>query len=231
MPIIRPTGTGRMYGQATGIQWIVEDIELRFGPTVDTYDSIGYSEYVFTTSDLVVSAEDYIEIIESHNELGEGVIELFEYINIQLTEETTTSSSTEASYAKADDISEVDKRVVGGAGSWVMGYVFSSIYTEMNEMRLEYGTGDGQIISFGETSERLTLSAGQSMTYGPIPTPVDVPLTRIDINKYQVPVGDPGSGTIEYKTGSTWAACEGASWTEYTVPFTSSGWLMVKLSR
>jgi len=39
------------------------------------------------------------------------------------------------------------------------------------------------------------------------------------------------AGTIEYKTGSTRVLCLADSWNTYTVPFSSSGWVQIRISK
>jgi hypothetical protein len=43
------------------------------------------------------------------------------------------------------------------------------------------------------------------------------------------PIGPLNEILMSYRTGATKAACEAASWTEYTIPFTSAGFAQVKL--
>jgi len=86
-------------------------------------------------------------------------------------------------------------------------------------------TGTGAIENPGTAdTERLALEAGETMTSEVVATGVvDI---LIDYNVYAV--GD--DINLDYRHGATQAACEGAGWNDYTVPFESLGFVQVRVT-
>jgi hypothetical protein len=52
---------------------------------------------------------------------------------------------------------------------------------------------------------------------------------EIKYDEYQTGTGT--LGTISYRTGATQAICEAASWNTYSEPFSSLGWVQIKLEK
>jgi hypothetical protein len=86
-------------------------------------------------------------------------------------------------------------------------------------------TGTGTIENPGaDDTERLALESGENMVSEVVNTGnVSV---LIDYNVYAV--GD--DINLDYRHGATVVACEGAGWNDYTVPFTSLGFLQVRVT-
>jgi len=86
-----------------------------------------------------------------------------------------------------------------------------------------YWTGTGSVSGSGD-SEKISLDAGEYMESETWNTgAVDVELT---LNKYETGLG---SCVVKYKTGTTQADCEGQAWATYSSPFTSGGWVKVRI--
>ena len=86
-------------------------------------------------------------------------------------------------------------------------------------------TGTGTIENPGEDDiERLALEAGEEMVSEIVHTGVANVL--IDYNVYAE--GD--NINLDYRHGDTPAACEGAGWNDYAAPFTSLGYVQVRVA-
>jgi hypothetical protein len=84
-------------------------------------------------------------------------------------------------------------------------------------------TGTGAVQDSND-AENLALGAGEQMTSDIVDTgAVTVSLT---LNVYAA--GD--SATVQYKTANTSGGIPGASWTNYTAPFASLGFVQVKVN-
>jgi len=86
-------------------------------------------------------------------------------------------------------------------------------------------TGTGDVLGTGDT-ERMTLYPGQYMVSD---------IRNVGSGGFQILVdkyGTLGQGSplIEYKDGDSAVSCEADSWTVYTGPFTSQGWVKVRVS-
>jgi len=85
------------------------------------------------------------------------------------------------------------------------------------------GTGDIENPGVADT-ERLALGAGENMVSEVVDTgTVDV---LIDYNVYAA--GD--NINLDYRHGATPAACQAAGWNDYVAPFTSLGYVQVKVT-
>ena len=86
-------------------------------------------------------------------------------------------------------------------------------------------TGTGEIVNPGVAdTERLELAAGEEMISEVVDTgTVDI---LIDYNVYDV--GD--NINLDYRHGNTVSACEAAGWNDYTIPFTSLGYVQIKVT-
>jgi hypothetical protein len=83
-------------------------------------------------------------------------------------------------------------------------------------------TGTGSIENSGD-NERLALSAGQSMTSNVVNTGA----RHVSLGQNVYRSGD--TVTLNYRTGATEGACTSASWTAYTTPFSSLGYVQVQV--
>ncbi len=85
-------------------------------------------------------------------------------------------------------------------------------------------TGTGAIENPGVAdTERLALEAGEDMVSEVVVTGA----TNIELDYNVYSAGD--NVTFQYRHGNTVAACEGAAWGNYTVPFLSLGFVQVKV--
>jgi len=86
--------------------------------------------------------------------------------------------------------------------------------------------GTGTISGSGD-SEQINLAPGEYMES---PSRKTGAITVIlDLDKYGTGYGSP---TVKYKTGETEEECEAVgSWTTYSAPFSSSGWVKVRVER
>jgi hypothetical protein len=89
-------------------------------------------------------------------------------------------------------------------------------------------TGTAEIVNPGsDDTEKVVMEVGEDLeseTWN-----LGSGQAQITLDKYGT--GSGPTPTIEYKTGSTKAICEGQGWTEYTGAFTSDGWVKIRLSR
>jgi hypothetical protein len=85
-------------------------------------------------------------------------------------------------------------------------------------------TGTGTIGGSGD-AETICLDAGESM----ISEVVDTGAYTVTLyqNLYD---GTGDDVDLDYRHGATQAACEAASWNNYTVPFTSLGFVQIRLT-
>jgi hypothetical protein len=85
-------------------------------------------------------------------------------------------------------------------------------------------TGDATVSGSGD-AEKVRFKPGEYRETEDIDTS-GTPVVIVQKDKYQS-----GSGTItaKYKTAATQAGLSGEGWTTYTVPFTSSGWVKVRV--
>jgi hypothetical protein len=88
------------------------------------------------------------------------------------------------------------------------------------------GSGTGTIVDSGD-DEKVCIDEGEYWTFDPVN--VGGSVMEILYDHYQS--GSGVAGTIEYKTGSTRVLCLADSWHTYTVPFSSSGWVQIRLSK
>jgi len=114
-------------------------------------------------------------------------------------------------------------------GEWCWGHDTS--VEEENVADLSEGTGTGTVTSTGD-AEYLTLLGGQTWTLPAVQTGEEE--IEITYDKYEnqdgAGAGSGGPGLIEYRTGADQATCEAAGWNTYTVHFTSSGWVQVRVT-
>jgi len=86
------------------------------------------------------------------------------------------------------------------------------------------GTGTASVYSTGDTEVLIFSIAGQ---YWNLPAKYfGSGNIRIKVDKYRY---GSGTKTVKYRTGATKEVCEAASWTAYTVPFSSLGWAQVRI--
>ena len=109
------------------------------------------------------------------------------------------------------------------AGTWVWGH--DSGVTEDFTGDFADGSGTGTVAGTGD-DETVCIEIGQDWTLPAVNT--GNRMIEITYDQYQ---SGSGTGTIEYRTASTKAACLTAGWNTYTVPFTSSGWVQVRMSK
>jgi Tfp pilus assembly protein FimT len=74
-------------------------------------------------------------------------------------------------------------------------------------------------------AEKLRFKVGQNRETEDIDTS-GIPVIVIQKDKYDTGFG---SITVKYKTAATQAGLTGEGWTTYTVPFSSSGWIKVRV--
>ena len=123
------------------------------------------------------------------------------------SESSESSSSSESSYEKGcvtwgHDTGVVEPFARDFQGNW----------TGTAEI---VGSGDAEKLEFevGEAKESESRFLGSgTMT--------------IDLDAYSTGKGSP---TVKYRTAATEAACDAAGWTAYSGPFTSLGWVGVRL--
>jgi hypothetical protein len=85
-------------------------------------------------------------------------------------------------------------------------------------------TGTGAILGSGD-SERLELESTEYMISEVVDTGVDT------VSLYQNLYDGSGDNVdMDYRHGATEAACEAASWNNYTVPFSSLGYVQVRMT-
>jgi len=108
-------------------------------------------------------------------------------------------------------------------GTWVWGH--DTATTETFEGDLADGTGTGTV-SGSADDEIVSMSSGQTW----ISPAVNTGSQQVTITYDQYQTGEGVAGTIEYRTGANKTACLGAGWLDYTVPFSSSGWVQVRLT-
>jgi hypothetical protein len=109
-------------------------------------------------------------------------------------------------------------------GEWVWGH--DTAITENFAGDLADGAGTGTIISSGD-DEKVCVDEGEYWTLPPVNAGGGI--MEIDYDQYQTGSGTPGD--IEYRTGSTRVLCLAAGWNTYTVPFSSSGWVQIRVSK
>ncbi|MHA2136290.1 MAG: hypothetical protein ACW99J_20715, partial [Candidatus Thorarchaeota archaeon] len=83
-------------------------------------------------------------------------------------------------------------------------------------------TGDGAISGSGD-SEIITLDPSEYMES--VTWNMGAGRVTLDDDKYGT---SRGGRFLQYKTGASEATCDAASWTTYTVPFVSLGWVKVR---
>ena len=87
-----------------------------------------------------------------------------------------------------------------------------------------FGTG---LVTGSDDAEALNLDSGE---YWVLPA-VETGTITIVITYDQYDSGSGDEGDIEYKTGASEALCEAEEWAAYTTPFTSDGWVQIRLSK
>jgi hypothetical protein len=108
--------------------------------------------------------------------------------------------------------------IIVGTTCW--GHVTGVTETNVRPFAVNW-TGTGSVVGSGD-SESLMLAAGQNM----VSEVVNTGAVTVELTQNQYAAGD--TVTLAYRTGATQAACEAAGWTNYTVPFTSSGYVQIK---
>jgi len=132
---------------------------------------------------------------------------------------SSSSSSSESSQSSQSSISKPE-------GTAVWGH-HTSVEEDWDRNFWGEWSGDGLILGSGD-NEVMRLEAGQSMEsitwhFGS----GEVAIIR---DKYQTG-GNCGDLITEYKTAATEAACDAASYIGYTGPFTSLGWIKIRVRR
>lgn len=107
------------------------------------------------------------------------------------------------------------------SGSTCWGHVTGVLETNTRAMAANW-TGTGDTAGSGDT-DAIFLGSGEYMESEIVET--GVRSIQLLINEYAT--GD--SATIKYKNGGTVAACNADSWNTYSVPFTSDGYVKVRL--
>jgi hypothetical protein len=114
----------------------------------------------------------------------------------------------------------------GESGTVVFGHE-SETFIEEDNIKPYTGnwSGTGAIVGSGN-DEKIRLAEGQYME---MDEPWNLTSMRaiVSLNKY----GSGDAATIKYKDGDSAANCEADDWNLYTVPFVSSGWIMVRLEK
>jgi len=107
--------------------------------------------------------------------------------------------------------------LISGTAAWghVTGVLESNVRTFVN-----HWWGSGEIENSGD-SERVSLGAGDYMVSEVITFSPNI----VELLQNEYAVGD--AVVLKYRTGSTELACVSNSWTSYTVPFASLGYVQI----
>jgi len=109
------------------------------------------------------------------------------------------------------------------AGTWAWGQDTAVLEDYTGD--LADGSGSATVVGSGD-DEVVNIDEGENWTLPSVNTgTIEIELTY---DQYQTGLG---TGIIEYRTGNSRGNCESQSWTTYTIHFTSSGWVQVRLSK
>ncbi|MBU0964726.1 hypothetical protein KKC06_06830 [Patescibacteria group bacterium] len=109
-------------------------------------------------------------------------------------------------------------------GTWCFGH--DTGVTQDYVEDLADGTGTAGITGVGDT-EKVVIDPGEDW----ISSAKNLGTIEITLSYDQYGTGSGTPGTIYYRTAATKVDCKAAGWTEYTVHFTSLGWVQIKLTK
>lgn len=146
-------------------------------------------------------------------------------IDTGLGVDSSTLAALLSIYDTASIIENITIVISGGiiSGSTVWGQSTGVLETNIRTFSGNW-TGTGSITGAGD-EEKIALDTGQYMISEVVNTGIDTTITLLQ-NEYSS--GD--TVTLQYRHGATQAACEAASWNDYTIPFESLGYVQVRVS-
>jgi len=108
-------------------------------------------------------------------------------------------------------------------GEWVWGH--DTGVTEDFVEDFADGSGTAEVIGTGD-DETVCIDAEEYWEFDPVNAGSSIMEILYDV--YNTGSGVPG--TIEYRTGATRVLCLADTWHTYSIPFSSSGWVQIRIS-
>lgn len=130
------------------------------------------------------------------------------------------SPSASESSSESSSPSPSSGPIIQGSVCW--GHVTGVVEDNVRTFATNW-TGTGSVSGVGD-AEIVSLDSGEFMISEVVET--GNRHVELDQNHYD-PSGD--NAVLKYRTGISQAACEAASWTDYTAPFLSDGFVQVRL--